>query len=124
VSITDTSGISARDLIWPIVVMFATLVTGTVLLAVFLPESRDITAIVSPLFAVFSSLSVMVGGWVMARRMVDKVDQLQEVAETTRADTAEIKEQTNGKLHKAVEALAYSSALRALQDHAKREGQL
>jgi hypothetical protein len=110
-------GISPRDLIWPIVVMFATLVGGTVLLAVFLPESRDITAIVSPLFAVFSSLSVMIGGWVVARRMVDKVDKLQE-------DTAEIKEQTNGKLHKAVEALAYSSALRALQDHARKEGQL
>lgn len=117
-------GVSARDLIWPIVVMFVALVGGIAGLAIFLPESRDVTAIVTPLVATFTSLTVMVGGWVVVRRVADKVDRVAEVVENTASDTAEIKEQTNGKLHAAVERIAFDSTIRALKQHAEREGGL
>lgn len=114
-------GVNARDLIWPIVVMFVALVGGIVVLALFLPDSRDVTAIVTPLFATFTSLSVMVGGWVVVRRVTDKVDRVQEVVENTAADTAKIKEQTNGKTVAEVEKIAIQSAIRALEQHTARE---
>lgn len=115
-SITDSSGINPRDLIWPIVVMFVALVGGIVALALFLPASRDVTAIVTPLVATFTSLTVMVGGWVVVRRVADKVDRVAEVVENTASDTAEIKEQTNGKLHDQVRQLSYESTIRALEE--------
>lgn len=116
-------GISARDLIWPIVVMFVALVVGIVALALFLPETRDVTAIVTPLFATFTSLSVMVGGWVVVRRVTEKVDRVQEVVETTSSQVDLIKEQTNGKTDAQVREIAVQSAIRALERHTEREGE-
>jgi hypothetical protein len=92
--------------------MFVALVAGIVALAVFLPASRDVTSIVTPLVATFTSLSVMVGGWVVVRRVADKVDEVKEIAENTAADTAEL---TNGVLQARVESIARDSVIQTLR---------
>lgn len=71
------TGVNAKDLIWPIAAMFIALVAGVVVLAIFLPTSRDVTTIVTPLVAMFSTLALMIGGWVTLRRIDTKVDQVQ-----------------------------------------------
>lgn len=121
---TNDSGVSPKDIVWPIVTLVVALIAGVVALAVLLPESRSVTEIVTPLIALVSTIALMIGGWVTLRRVDAKVDRVAEVVENTAADTAEIKQQTNGKLQAEVERIAIASAARALEKHAEREGDL
>lgn len=118
---TEPGGAAARDVIWPIAFMFGVLVLGSVALAILLPDGRDVGAIVTPLVGTFTTLALMIGGWVTLQRMVkgvdSKVDQVVDVANATQADTAEIREQTNGKLDHRIREIGYESMRRALADH-------
>lgn len=116
-SSTDAGGVNARDLIWPIAIMFVALVGGVVALAIFLPESRDVTVIVTPLVGTFGTLLATLGIWVTVRRTGEKVDKVAEVVENTAVDVAETKHNTNGGLTKKVNEIAVTSVARVLADH-------
>ena len=115
-------GVSARDIVWPLVALVLGLLATVAALAIFLPASRNVMEVVTPLIGLVSTIALTIGGWVSLRRIDSKVDQVVEVAHNTASDTAQIKENTNGKLHAAVKAIAYDSTIRALNDH-RHQGQ-
>lgn len=111
-----TFNMSGTALIWAVATMFVSLVLGVVLLAIFLPEGRDVATLVGQLVGSFAVLTTAIGTWITVRRVRDKVDQVEEVVNAAAQDTARVVEQTNGNLDHRIRAHAYDSMVRALSE--------
>lgn len=111
-SSTNTSGgitVSGTALIWAIVAMFIATVGGVVILAVALPESQNPAALAGQLLGSFALLLTGLGTLFTVQRARKQVEQVAQ-------DTAEIRDQTNGKLDARIHTMAYAAMTQALED--------
>lgn len=103
-------GVSGNTIVWAIAAMFIATVGAVVALAIGLPDSQNLAGLASQLLVAFAALVASLGTLFKVSRVEQKVDASAE-------DTAVVREQTNGGLHRAIREISYESMQKALREH-------